>query len=179
MRGADLPKSASAPAAARKPWRMGLVPRPTLPPGNGRERPHLWWQQLIIFLTLNSNILKKVPCVLLLYTVRMNTFAAEWYKVARLATKVAGKWYKVARYCLGISAVARPSLECQVIVFPQFPLCEQHLLRKQNTHMDLENRCGSAKKPFFCYQVTPLPDPIRRVDHGGQAWRMPAESTFF
>ena len=40
MRGADLPKSACAPAAARKLWRVGLVPRPTYGPDNGREQPH-------------------------------------------------------------------------------------------------------------------------------------------
>jgi len=51
MRGADLPKSASAPAAARKLWRVGLVPRPAYGLGNARERPHAPEQQLIIFLT--------------------------------------------------------------------------------------------------------------------------------
>jgi hypothetical protein len=42
-RGADLRKSASAPATARnlpKLWRVGLVPRPTYSLGNAHERPH-------------------------------------------------------------------------------------------------------------------------------------------
>jgi hypothetical protein len=87
MRGADLPKSASAPAAARKLWRVGLVPRPTLRLGNGRERPHLPWQQLIIFLTLHLNSRKKTPCVLLPYTIRMDTLGTKWYRMTQNGTK--------------------------------------------------------------------------------------------
>ena len=78
MRGADLPKSASAPAAARKLWRVGLVLRPTLRPPKGRERPHLPRQQLIIFLTLHYNRFKKSGVCLTLIDCTHGHVTKKW-----------------------------------------------------------------------------------------------------
>ena len=77
-RGADLPESASAPASARKLWRVGLVPRPTLRLRKGREWPHMLWQQLIIFLTLHLNSCKRMPGTQPSYTVHMAMLPKKW-----------------------------------------------------------------------------------------------------
>ena len=76
MCGADLRKSASALAAARKQWRVGLVPRP-YGLSKGREPPHLPWQKLVIVMILHSNSFKKVPRVLLPYTIRATICGQE------------------------------------------------------------------------------------------------------
>ena len=178
MRGADLPKSASAPAAARKPWRMGLVPRLTLRPGNGGERQHLPCRLLIIFMTLHLNSYKKMACAQPLYTVLMNTFSTKCHKVARKWHKVARKWYKVARKCLRPSAVQKLSLECQALVFPQFPLCDQRPLRKAEHTRGRRKSTQKRQEALFCDQIIPLPDPKRRVVAAAKPGEMPPEALF-
>jgi len=96
-------------------------------PGNGREPPHLPGRQLIIFMTLHSNSRKRTPCVLPLYTIHMHMYTTNGHEMVTFGQKVARKWAKLARFCLGTSAVARPSLECQVIVIPWFLLCDHDL----------------------------------------------------
>ncbi len=78
-------------------------------------------------MTLNLNSYKKMARAQPLDTVHMTIYPKSGQEVARFATKVARKWAKVARFYLGISAVARLSLECQVIVFPQFLRGDQDL----------------------------------------------------
>ena len=61
----------------------------------------------------------------------------------------------MARYCLGISAVAKLSLECQAIVFPQFPLCEQRPLGKAEYTLGRgELPLKRQKAYFFQYGYT-------------------------
>ncbi len=95
-----------------------------------------------------------------------------------MATKVARKWAKVARYRLGILVVARLSLECQVIVFPKFPLCWQHLGRKQNTHMDVQNRLRNAKRPSFSMWSHHWLTRNGGLVRAAEEWETPLEALF-
>ena len=66
-----------------------------------------------------------------------------------MTTKVARKWDKVARFCLGISAVARLSLECQAFFSRSFHQASNDLLGKLNSPVEVENRLRNAKRAIF------------------------------
>ena len=117
-------------------------PTQDLGSGNGREPPHPSWQQLIIFLTLPSNSFKKVPRVLLSYTIHMTTCGQE-----------------MSRY-FGRSKTL--SLECQTFVFPQFPLGEQRPLGEDEYARGRTKSPLKRQKAHFFDVATPLPDSIWR-----------------
>ena len=73
-------------------WRVGLVPRPTYGYGSGygRQRPHLPRQQLIIFMTLHLNSLKRMACVLPLYTIPMITCGQEMAQSGQVLSRYFG-----------------------------------------------------------------------------------------
>jgi hypothetical protein len=76
-------------------------------------------------------------------------------------------------------AVPKLSLECQAIIFPQFPLYEQRPLG------EAEPACGRTKsrlkrqKALFCDQVTQLHDSKRWLVAPAEGRRNAAENTFF
>ena len=76
------------------------------------------------------------------------------------------------------SAVPKQPLECQAFVFPQFPLCDQHLYWKPNTPVEVQNGRKNAKGPLFS---TWSHDCLTLYGGwaGGGAWRNAAGSTFF
>jgi hypothetical protein len=175
MRGADLRRSASAPAAARKQWPVGLVRRPTYNSGNGREPPHLLWQQVIIFLTLHLNSFKKVPRALLLHTIRMNTFGTKWHRMAQSGQEMAQSGTKMdtAFGCTEITNRVSSDGVPAVSARRSRPLGET-----EYAHRRRELPLKRQEAPFFD-MATRLPDSKRRVGHGGRGREKHHSKHFF
>jgi hypothetical protein len=74
--------------------------------------------------------------------------------------------------------VLKLSLECQALVFPQFPLCDQRPLRKAEHTRGRRKSTQKRQEALFCDQIIPLPAPKRRVVAAARTGETPPKALF-